>query len=668
MGDVGEINNEHMEMLLQFQDLTGIDDIANCRDILISHDWNLKEAANTIFNDGDLTRDLETQAINNHFSTSNENFINTSENYDANMIPYSSNYSMLINQIFRLLRPLESLDHDPNTEIVARHGSANGGWLDWIYRLFTLPIRFVYYSVIAFFQFFTSILPVTQIRRLAHDPEVEIDIFLRKYEQEYGSTHPTFYRSSYGKALRDAKSSAKYLLVYLHDFDSQPCRTFCRSVLNSQLFLSYVHPRDFSLDPSTSNNLPEISSPRNTSTTLPRKNESEWIIWACDRTSAEGRKVLRGALGGGYSNHSDLRDIYSSREEYADLGLSNNSIYNRFSNSYNLNPDLNSSRSFPYVVALTLTVYPNDFLLAQTTSNGLKMSVVFRVSGESDVNGSNSTLLTDPSKFIGELKKALSRNSDGVRLAREEKSKRETTLTLRRQQDEALEQSLETDRKKSVAKELERKAMRTKTIRTEFETCKKVFVKQAIEELKMRLLDELPSEPSDPQNSVKIVVKLPRGKRLERSFRLDSPLQNLFNFVFCHPDFDNATDPSKSYNHFNLATHYPRKILPCDLTPSNKEFIVSRVKALLFNRDVNFRELLTSDSEIRPPNNFLSTSSFEWILQDGNNTVSPVAKTINSSTASEKINDDEHDNAGEPIITFKDFGLTETTVVYVQDL
>lgn len=38
------LSNEQTEQVLQFQDLTGIDDINVCRDILIRHDWNLEIA------------------------------------------------------------------------------------------------------------------------------------------------------------------------------------------------------------------------------------------------------------------------------------------------------------------------------------------------------------------------------------------------------------------------------------------------------------------------------------------------------------------------------------------------------------------------------------------------------------------------------------------------
>lgn len=38
------LTNDQTEKVLQFQDLTGIDDINICRDVLIRHQWDLEVA------------------------------------------------------------------------------------------------------------------------------------------------------------------------------------------------------------------------------------------------------------------------------------------------------------------------------------------------------------------------------------------------------------------------------------------------------------------------------------------------------------------------------------------------------------------------------------------------------------------------------------------------
>ena len=60
-------------------------------------------------------------------------------------------------------------------------------------------------------------------------------------------------------------------------------------------------------------------------------------------------------------------------------------------------------------------------------------------------------------------------------------------------------------------------------------------------------------EPTDPQ-TVRILIKLPNGHRLERRFLKTSSLKSLFYYVFCHPD---------SPDEFEITTNFPRKVVRC---------------------------------------------------------------------------------------------------------
>ncbi|KAH9508368.1 FAS-associated factor 2 [Bulinus truncatus] len=46
-----DLNSEQTEKLLQFQDLTGIDQMQRCRRILEGHDWNIEAAVQDTFNE-----------------------------------------------------------------------------------------------------------------------------------------------------------------------------------------------------------------------------------------------------------------------------------------------------------------------------------------------------------------------------------------------------------------------------------------------------------------------------------------------------------------------------------------------------------------------------------------------------------------------------------------
>ena len=61
------------------------------------------------------------------------------------------------------------------------------------------------------------------------------------------------------------------------------------------------------------------------------------------------------------------------------------------------------------------------------------------------------------------------------------------------------------------------------------------------------------SDASSPE-TLRILIKLPNGQRLERRFSKSDNLKSLFYYVFCHPD---------SPDEFDITTNFPRKVIPC---------------------------------------------------------------------------------------------------------
>ena len=60
-------------------------------------------------------------------------------------------------------------------------------------------------------------------------------------------------------------------------------------------------------------------------------------------------------------------------------------------------------------------------------------------------------------------------------------------------------------------------------------------------------------DANDP-DSVRILIKLPEGQRLERRFIKQQSLKYLYYYVFCHPE---------SPDEFDITTNFPRKVLDC---------------------------------------------------------------------------------------------------------
>ncbi|XP_008482478.1 FAS-associated factor 2 [Diaphorina citri] len=129
--------------------------------------------------------------------------------------------------------------------------------------------------------------------------------------------------------------------------------------------------------------------------------------------------------------------------------------------------------------------------------------------------------------------------------------------SLRAQQDEDYLESLRQDQEKERLKQEQRQKEKDEEDRLrrirELEEEKRNNIRQK----KMDLIGVVPEEPSpDDTEAVKIVFKMPNGKRLERRFLNTNSVNDVYIFIFCHPD---------SPDYFEIATNFPRKVLCTDI-------------------------------------------------------------------------------------------------------
>lgn len=125
---------------------------------------------------------------------------------------------------------------------------------------------------------------------------------------------------------------------------------------------------------------------------------------------------------------------------------------------------------------------------------------------------------------------------------------------IRREQDEAYQQSLKADREKQLKreeelrrKELEEKAERERISRQE-------QLHNRLITLKSKISNRLRTETSHEQaDIVKLVFKLPDGTRVKRNFKKDDKVEYLYWYVF---SLNNA--PLQ----FKLTTNFPKRDLP----------------------------------------------------------------------------------------------------------
>jgi len=146
-----------------------------------------------------------------------------------------------------------------------------------------------------------------------------------------------------------------------------------------------------------------------------------------------------------------------------------------------------------------------------------------------------------------------------------------------RQDQEREEQRLEAERKRQEEEEVRKKAEEEERQRIEEEYERK----NKIQRLKIDLAVEIPEEPDkDCVDSIRILIKLPGGQRLERRFLPTHSLKHLYYFVFCHPD---------SPDEFDIVTNFPRRTLQCKPSaespepPSLKEAGFGRSEMLFVN-------------------------------------------------------------------------------------
>ncbi|KAK2829084.1 hypothetical protein Q7C36_017074 [Tachysurus vachellii] len=198
-----ELSQAQTEKLLQFQDLTGLESMDQCRRTLEQHNWNIEAAV--------------------------QDRLNEQEGVPSVFNPPPA-------------RPLQvnTGDHRVYSYIVSRPQPR--GLLGWSYYLIMLPFRFTYYTLMDIFRFALRFIRPDPRGRVT-DPVGDVVSFIHSFEEKYGRSHPVFYQGTYSQALNDAKRELRYLLVYLHGDDHQDTDEFCRNTLCSEEVLTFINTR-----------------------------------------------------------------------------------------------------------------------------------------------------------------------------------------------------------------------------------------------------------------------------------------------------------------------------------------------------------------------------------------------------------------------------------------
>ncbi|XP_011497532.1 PREDICTED: FAS-associated factor 2 [Ceratosolen solmsi marchali] len=194
--ELGDLIGDQIEKVLQFQDLTGIEDLSVCRDVLLRHNWNLEVAVQEQLN-----------------------------LYEGRPSMYAQDTRV---------RPPPVVDETSSRIYFSPTGSSgNGGF-------FSYMLSFCYNIVTSIFKLLFAIFR-RNIRPVSLDPIQDVMNFIKAYEDQYGLNHPVFYQGSYGQALSDAKQELRFLLVYLHKDENQEVDEWCRNTLADPEVVRFVN-------------------------------------------------------------------------------------------------------------------------------------------------------------------------------------------------------------------------------------------------------------------------------------------------------------------------------------------------------------------------------------------------------------------------------------------
>jgi len=436
MEEEEDISPHQTEKLIQFQDLTGIEDMGQCKELLKSNNWDLEVSVQ-------------------HHLVQQEH---PEDSFHANgglpqlppIIPQPSPSPPQ--------RPMREPPVNINPidqriySVVPRRSPV--GIFNWTSFLILLPFRFFYsafYDILSFvYRLFRP-----DPRLMVTDPLGDVMQLINSYDAKYGPVHPVFYQGTYAQALNAAKQELTFLIVYLHSDNNSDCDTFCRNTLGDAAVIDLVNART--------------------------------LFWICGVETAEGYRVSR-------------------------------ALQRR-----------NAGALYPFVAIIVLREN--------------RMSVVARFEG-----------LIESTTFVSGVTRVINDNETSLEVVRADRRERALSQHLRQEQDAAYLESLLVDQEKERKKkeEEEEKQRELETSLREAEEARQEA--ELTEELKGVLMTLLPPEPAgDDPDSVRILLKCPSGLRLERRFLKTQPIQDLFNYIFCHHE---------TPDDFSIIKNFPRSEIP----------------------------------------------------------------------------------------------------------
>uniref|UniRef100_A0A336M8X6 CSON011543 protein n=1 Tax=Culicoides sonorensis TaxID=179676 RepID=A0A336M8X6_CULSO len=194
------ISPSQTEKVQQFQEITGIDDLNRCRDILIRNGWDLEVAMQEEMNLREGRPSM----------------------YAVETRPPAVINDRFLQQVF-------------TTKAPAGPPQGFGSLIGYVVNL---VFNFCYST---FSNILTTILDIFRGQeRIVTDPVADVLQFIELYKEK-NPVHPVFYQGTYSQALNDAKRELKFLLILLHSEQKPESVNFCRDTLSNPEIIDYLN-------------------------------------------------------------------------------------------------------------------------------------------------------------------------------------------------------------------------------------------------------------------------------------------------------------------------------------------------------------------------------------------------------------------------------------------
>ncbi|VDN99280.1 unnamed protein product [Rodentolepis nana] len=254
-----QLSENKLSVLTHFMDISGISDDVIAKNILESNNWDLERAVDNFmgYNDPSLQnvrrRNAEIPTVD--ISPFNQRRYRVRS---RNVPWYKQFTSFLISPVRWTLRTALNMIHIFG---LARSSS--------MYVFTSINFYFGAYIVYFMSTFFYLMVAIT-------DPAGDVRNFIESFEKKYVSAlnedqtgvglvpprMPPFFNGTYADALKEAKQTLRFLIVYLHGDSHEHTDVFCRDTLLDPVFLDFL----------TDNSL-------------------NVLLWGCNLNSPEGYRV-----------------------------------------------------------------------------------------------------------------------------------------------------------------------------------------------------------------------------------------------------------------------------------------------------------------------------------------------------------------------------------------